>query len=105
MNTTVVAEHADLAEVLYGLLRGGAGQHAELILVFPLPPQPLVFLPGGQPGGGGVEDKGRVGGEAVEVGGGVVPSERLDQLPGGGEDLVGGAHGVAFLAARADRSS
>ena len=30
---------------------------------------------------------------------------RLDQVLGGGEDVVGGTHGAAFLAARVDRIS
>jgi hypothetical protein len=66
------ARHLDQAED--DRLRGGAGQHAELVFVFPL-------------------------------GRGVVLPECLDQVLRGGQDLAGGAHGAAFLAARADSSS
>jgi hypothetical protein len=44
-------------------------------------------------------------GEAVELAGGVVLSERLDEMLCRGEDLVGGGHGAGFPAARADSSS
>jgi hypothetical protein len=62
----VVAEDGGITEVLHEGLRGDAGLDAKVILAFPLPPQPLVFAPGRQPGGGVIEDEGRLGSEAVE---------------------------------------
>ena len=51
----VVAEDGGIAEVLDDGLRGSAGLDAEIIPVFPLPPWPLVFVSGCQPGGGGMK--------------------------------------------------
>jgi hypothetical protein len=41
----VVAEDGGITEVLHDGLRGDAGLEAEVILVFPLPPEPLAFAP------------------------------------------------------------